>query len=750
MTGPRIAACGLAALAAWAGANVSSGQEQERPAVDSGLRERVEVSLVLVEVVALDRGGRHVRGLKKEDFVVREAGTPLPIVTFDEVDFGEAPAEAVEPPVAEVAEPAPEQAPPAAPAAPAAPSEEHQRRTFLLLFDGYNNASALHLAQARRAAKKFLKTNLRQDDVAAIYEISPYLRSVTALSQDLAYLEDAVDEIRWFPGESLANQISDATMYYGRIGSRDEIWDRMMNSARFGADRATAERRQYFDSLAALGRVLEGLPGRKVVVLFSGGFPMLLSREEMSSGGFGADYRAMMRQLERARATVYSMNIGEEPMLVDASVASTYRDTLDYLGYGAPAEDQLGRGVGMGGSSSAAYNQFMAVLAHETGGRFFAGYDYGQSLESVDDDTRHYYLIGYEPPSAKRAGRYRGIDISVARKGVRVQTRQGRFTADPAESRLAARADEPPPSPRPGPLPRPAASGEALGAPPPAEGHSLRAMPVFFPLADGRTLVGLSLELVGAVAAPESREGQLMLDISSHLVARSGGEEVGRSDHDFRSNLRAEARGPLLRGLRVVDAIALAPGSYDLAANLRLNGLDIAADWQGPLEVPAVERGALGLGGMTLLADEQAAPLVADVFVADGTSPGLLEAGVDDPFRLDTGWRVIAAASPRVVRGSRPIFFFRVYGAEVGAESGLPDGLELDYTLVPADGGAEILPAAELGYFRAAPGGGGAFDVLVRLDLGLAEPGAYRLRVDARDRRGERSARSSRPLEIVD
>ncbi|UCF68838.1 MAG: VWA domain-containing protein [Acidobacteriota bacterium] len=760
---------GLSALAiglsliglAGAGAQVEPSTEPPSEAtepIDAGFGQQVEVALVLIEAVVVDRDGQHVRGLSREDFEVRESGRKVRILTFDEVELptlGREPRPPREPAVADVSAPGPPSEGPEALETAEEPSEpptvvsraitdEDRRRTIVLLFDGYYNASALHLVQARRAAQKFVRKKMRPGDLAVAYELTPFLRAVTGASMDAEQIASELENVRYYGGESLGESITDSTVYGGYLGSKQQIEDRMKNSARFGAKQASIERRKYMEGLESLGEALEALPGRKVVLLFSGGMPLLLADEDMSSGGFDTNFRRVLRQYEKSRTSIYSMNIGEDPALVDASQRSTYRDTLDYLGFGSGYADDLGRGIGMGGGTSAAYNQLMAVLAHETGGRFFAGRNYTRALEAMDEDTQHYYLIGYEPLPWRGIARHRTIDIDVAGKGLRVHARRGRFRPSPDE-RAAVQAERT----SPGSDTRRAA-GSTPGSS--ASERRLSCSPIFFPGRTGKTLVSLVLRFDEPLASAASGQRAAALHVTSQVIARAEGTEVGRSDHGFDADFSSDALGKLERGVRLLEGLEVPPGTVELEARVRVEGLGGAANFEGScherFEVPAIDAAAFAISGLAHLADESTPPLIGDAFAAP--PPGKqAEASSEDPFRLGNGYRVLPSGSSAIAPSEPTTIFFRVYGAEIDPATGFPRGLQVHYTLVPESGGAAILPPAEVGYFDAADATTGAFDMLVQLHLDLVEPGSYRLRVEATDGSEQRRASREWPLEVV-
>jgi VWFA-related protein len=63
-------------------------------------------------------------------------------------------------------------------------------------------------------------------------------------------------------------------------------------------------------------------------------------------------------------------------------------------------------------------------LVQFTGGRIFHDNDFAPAGDAIWREAGHYYLLGYWPPASKRD--LHAIDVSIARKGVRVRARQRR------------------------------------------------------------------------------------------------------------------------------------------------------------------------------------------------------------------------------------------------------------------------------------------------------------------------------------
>jgi hypothetical protein len=272
---------------------------------------------------------------------------------------------------------------------------------------------------------------------------------------------------------------------------------------------------------------------------------------------------------------------------------------------------------------------------------------------------------------------------------------------------------------------------------------------VYFPGRPGQTLVGLPLLLAGPVS-PVDAQGSPSLDITTRVSASAQGVEVDSRTHDFRASFTdPEARRLLERGLRVTEALELPPGVYDLEATLRVNGLGLEAVWRSSAAVPGIDPGGLALSGVSLLADDSAPPLVADIFTAgraEGEPASPLPPG--DPFRLAGGRRAVGAPAARLDPSRPVLLFFRVHGAGVDPASGKPAGLALTYSLVPEAGGLEILPPARMLYFGKAEAAG-AFDAVAEIDLRAVEPGSYRAKIAARDGQAAAEAGLERAFEIA-
>ena len=218
----RFAALALAALsagAAWA----AEPQPQEKP-LEVGLEEQVEVRLVLIDVVVLDRDGRTVPDLTASDFVVVVGGREIEIATFDR----DCAAGAVDDPL------------PGERSTPLPPLPTSRPRQIVLAFD-YDHMEAPFFEVFDQAQQMLDKWPAGGEEHMVVV-LGNGVRILTPFTSDL-------DEVR----RTLDRMQNDPGLYGGHYGQH-------------------LTERSFFDGVEVLFDLLERSPGRKSVVLFSGPF----------------------------------------------------------------------------------------------------------------------------------------------------------------------------------------------------------------------------------------------------------------------------------------------------------------------------------------------------------------------------------------------------------------------------------------------------------------------------------------------
>jgi VWFA-related protein len=175
-----------------------------------------------------------------------------------------------------------------------------------------------------------------------------------------------------------------------------------------GLGLATQLEREAHDSLSgldALLRVLAEMPGRKAVVLVTGG--LLVSDRLDGRPDPGTAARAMGQAAARANATIYTIQI-------DSTSSFAGRAARRSRGETDLARDRALLGNWLEAFSRSAGGQRIEV---PVGGGEFA-------FDRVLSETSAYYLLGVEPADADRDGRPRKLSVKVDGRGLTVRSRQ--------------------------------------------------------------------------------------------------------------------------------------------------------------------------------------------------------------------------------------------------------------------------------------------------------------------------------------
>jgi len=231
---------------------VAQGAESDRP-IDVGLAEEVDVRLVLVDFLVLDRRGHTVPDLTSDEIFVLVDGRKQEIASLD-----------VDCPIGEAADPLPGRKSEPLPVPPAA-----RPPRIVLVFDYFHmDNTAETFDNVTQALDKW--TNGGEEHM--VISLGQVIRVEAPFTSD-------VDEIRW----TLARMRNDPELYAANYSRLTE--------------------RRFFQRVHTLFDLLETWEGRKTVVLFSG--PLI-------PDGFTHDpeYRALSGLSTTVRASIYPVDTG--------------------------------------------------------------------------------------------------------------------------------------------------------------------------------------------------------------------------------------------------------------------------------------------------------------------------------------------------------------------------------------------------------------------------------------------------------
>jgi VWFA-related protein len=254
----RIVMCAAAVLAA----GRVPAQPAKAPA--SGVVIRTESKLVLVDTVVTDKKGNIVRDLEAKDFRVSEDGKEQPITSFSfEAD-------------------------------PTSPAYSEKRNT-VLFFDA-TTMNIGNMATARTALLKFLDSDAARNHRVAVVSYSGTFRVVQNFTEDFNRVKKALDSVGPFAVNTAVDKAPPP-------GSRPQAQNRQGRTLSGGVAGMNLDGRTLVLVLTDFLRALNGVNGRKALVLFSGG--VYLPSEQLTRVSQAAEAAS------RSNVAIYPIEIRE-------------------------------------------------------------------------------------------------------------------------------------------------------------------------------------------------------------------------------------------------------------------------------------------------------------------------------------------------------------------------------------------------------------------------------------------------------
>ena len=205
-------------------------QAAQPGAPQPGAMIKKESKLVLVDAVVTDKKGNYIHDLSQRDFKVYEDNKEQPVSAFS--------------------------------AGVDAATQVNGQRRYLILFSDNSTMAMPDQIQARGAAKKFIEANAGPDRMMAVVDFGGSLRIVQNFTANANLLQAAVSGVKSSSVDPNA-PASDVPVTVASAGLPS-----LGNAAAdFGA-------RSMLLAVRSLAKNLRSIPGRKMVVLFSGGFPL--------------------------------------------------------------------------------------------------------------------------------------------------------------------------------------------------------------------------------------------------------------------------------------------------------------------------------------------------------------------------------------------------------------------------------------------------------------------------------------------
>jgi VWFA-related protein len=382
------------------------------------------VELVTVDAVVTDKKNVPIENLTKDSFQVFEDGKPQTIASFEAVVL------------------------PATP--PTGPrrlrsistnqgAESRTGRTFIIVFDDVH-LQPFQANRAKAAIDQFLKTGTRDGDRVTLLasgggawwttRMPEGYRELTALlkrleGRDIPDMgQDRVTEwealrIHIYRDKQVEERVTRRFETYGvNPGQRQ---NQSETGAMFDGDpmvqgrasevyyQATTKNKITLNAMERALSSLSGSKGRKSMILVGQGFIFDPNLDE---------FRNVTQASRRGNCAVYfvdTMGLGGMPV----GMTAQFGPAIANEDIGAAFAENLERSEGA------------ESVAAETGGFSVKNNnDLAKGLLRIADETRVYYLIGYNPTNTARDGKFRKIEVKVVPgKDMRVRARKGYYAS---------------------------------------------------------------------------------------------------------------------------------------------------------------------------------------------------------------------------------------------------------------------------------------------------------------------------------
>ncbi len=335
---------------------------------------RVEVPIVNVDVDVLDKKGRPVGGLTKDDFTVYENNIQQAITNFDYVHSRglTSPKPSILSDVPRVSNPP---------------------NYMVFLFDN-SSMSAMRQQEAKRAVSKFINQGLHPGDYVAVALYRTSLMILQNFTNNKEAILKAVDSAVTGARPFLQQEATGEGPYI-----LDRIPQMIYSPQNSGSVPFRVSGQGLFFGIMGLSDSLAPIEGRKSVVAFTEGGSLPVT--------------SAVNVANRAGVTIYAID-NKQLNANFPSAAPVWQSALEYN----PASPE---------SST--------VLLSDSNGFYVRNSnDFAATLQQIGSEIRNYYSLGYESSNAPPDGKYRKIRVEVKRRGVHLAYLKGHFSQKPQDA----------------------------------------------------------------------------------------------------------------------------------------------------------------------------------------------------------------------------------------------------------------------------------------------------------------------------
>jgi len=668
--------------------------------------ETIEVMLVEVPVVVVDRDGNPVRDLTQASFEVYDDGQKQQIAYFDALDLTKSAGETA-----------------------GINSPVQVARSFMLLFDATHSTPA-SLMRAREAATYFVEKQLQPHDRASVGVMS--LQSgfslLTGFTTDRELVRRAIatlgapsqfqvrdplllaaQDYDTRADEILSGASGATNADLARQAAVDQFREMARDQRRNSREQQKHEIMRQFDDLSALARVLDRVHGRKQVILLSEGFDAraiqgreLLGTKEARDERVAVEQGASWTVDTENRYGSVEANNGLKHMIDQLRRSDVVMHAIDIKGLRSDVDPSTGY--------DPSSTESLSLVTRDTGGTVFKhSNDLASGFQRMLRQQEVTYVLSFQRPS-KEPGRYHDLKVKVAGlpAGSRVSYRLGYYEDAAATSEID----------------RTLSAGEILMNSIPVDDVKVRAFAAAYPRRGNAAQAPVVLEVDGKSLIA----GTIDRDVPTEFYIYAFDEKELIRDFAFQkvsfdlSKLRAKLEA---KGVKFYTTLLLPPGDFNLRVLVRTAG------------------GRSGFTTARVHVPTETEPMAAPLMLDE--SPGwVMVKAQERPSRprypYVAGDSMFVPAAHAVLANGSP------YTVAVMTYNVLPDNVQVAASLERAGGAAQDLPLAYLG--RTAPDADGGVRMLYELRPPRVDSGEYQIVMNVRASAAAPVRTVSLPVEV--
>jgi VWFA-related protein len=386
--------------------------------------ETIEVRVVNLEVVVTDKDGNRVNGLQPDLFRLLVDGEEVPIQYFTEIRSGVAMEQAGVPEGMELA--------------PGLAVGEPVGTSYLIFIDEF-----FSIARDRDIVVDRLIENVTtmgpSDRAAVVAFTGTELEMLSSWTQSVDELQEVLKTAKGRSAKGLqrlaernrfddTNRVVTASLAVREAENQFTLDTYLDPEERFYASMLSGQVERAVNAASASLRSFARPPGRKVMLLASGGWPFLPAEFVVSDvrrpifdtrvPGGGELFRPLTETANRLGYTLYPIDVpgfDRSPGEISGELPLTDNGRVD-------PRPGLGSNSAFVREQEAHYT--LQFLAEETGGRAFINSGRLEAFEGVRSDTRSYYWLGFTP-EWQGDDSYHDVQVELTDPSLRVRTRSG-------------------------------------------------------------------------------------------------------------------------------------------------------------------------------------------------------------------------------------------------------------------------------------------------------------------------------------